>query len=172
MLNLSKKRWDEAGDTEMLQAGHVLNKPEFLFEKIEDEQVEAQIQKLLDTKKKNQMAETKVAPAKEEIEFDDFMKMDLRVGTILEAEKVPKTKKLLKLKIDTGIDVRTVVSGIAEHYSPDQIVGKQVSVLVNLKPRKLRGIESQGMILMAEDKEGKLVFVVPEKKVDNGSEIK
>jgi len=172
MLNLSKKRWDEAGDTEMLQAGHVLNKPEFLFEKIEDEQVEAQIQKLLDTKKKNQMAETKVAPAKEEIEFDDFTKMDLRVGTILEAEKVPKTKKLLKLKIDTGIDVRTVVSGIAEHYSPDQIVGKQVSVLVNLKPRKLRGIESQGMILMAEDKEGKLVFVVPEKKVDNGSEIK
>ena len=172
MLNLDKKMWREAGDDRMLKAGYQLNKPEFLFEKIEDEQVEAQVQKLLKTKKENQLAEKSATPAKNEIEFDDFMKMDIRTGTILEAEKVPKTKKLLKLKIDTGIDRRTVVSGIAEHYTPDEIIGKQVSVLVNLKPRKLRGIESQGMILMAEDKDGKLVFVAPEKPVSNGSEVK
>ncbi len=172
MLNLDNKMWKEAGDDGMLKAGHQLNKPEFLFEKIEDEQVEAQVKKLLETKKQNEMAEKKAAPAKEEIEFDDFMKMDIRTGTILEAEKVPKTKKLLKLKIDTGIDQRTVVSGIAEHYTPEEVIGKQVSVLVNLKPRKLRGIESQGMILMAEDKDGKLVFVAPEKPVSNGSEVK
>jgi methionyl-tRNA synthetase len=172
MLDTDKKKWDEAGDPEMLKAGHQLNKPEFLFEKIEDSQVEAQVKKLLDTKKQNELAEVKAAPAKEEIEFDDFMKMDIRVGTILEAEKVAKTKKLLKLKIDTGIDTRTVVSGIAEHYEPEDIVGKQVSILVNLKPRKLRGIESQGMILMAEDKDGKLVFVAPEDTVGNGSEVK
>jgi methionyl-tRNA synthetase len=172
MLNLSKKMWSEAGNQEMITEGHQLNKPEFLFEKIEDSQVEAQVKKLLDTKKKNELNEIKVAPAKDEIEFDDFIKTDIRTGTILEAEKVAKTKKLLKLKIDTGIDVRTVISGIAEHYSPEDIIGKQVAILVNLKPRKLRGIESQGMILMAEDKDGKLVFVVPDKKVNNGSEIK
>ncbi len=172
MLNLGNKSWDEAGNPDFLTAGHQLNKPEFLFTKIEDSEVEAQVQKLLDTKKQNELAEVKAAPAKEEIEFDDFMKMDIRTGTILEAEKVAKTKKLLKLKIDTGIDQRTVVSGIAEYYDPKDIIGKQVSVLVNLKPRKLRGIESQGMILMAEDKDGKLVFVAPEQKVSNGSEVK
>ena len=115
---------------------------------------------------------TKAKPAKEEIVFEDFMKMDIRTGTILEAEKVAKTKKLLKLKIDTGIDQRTVVSGIAEYYEPDQIVGKKVSILVNLAPRKLRGIESQGMILMAEDTDGKLCFVSPTEDVSNGSEVK
>ncbi len=172
MLNLGNKSWDEAGNPDFLTAGHQLNKPEFLFTKIEDSEVEAQVQKLLDTKKQNELAEVKATPAKEEIEFDDFMKMDIRTGTILEAEKVAKTKKLLKLKIDTGIDQRTVVSGIAEYYDPKDIIGKQVSVLVNLKPRKLRGIESQGMILMAEDKDGKLVFVAPEQKVSNGSEVK
>jgi methionyl-tRNA synthetase len=172
MLNLDNKTWEEAGNSDFLNAGHQLNKPEFLFTKIEDNEVEAQVQKLLNTKKQNELAEVKAAPAKEEIEFDDFMKMDIRTGTILEAEKVAKTKKLLKLKIDTGIDQRTVVSGIAEYYDPQDIVGKQVSILVNLKPRKLRGIESQGMILMAEDKDGKLVFVAPEQKVSNGSEVK
>jgi len=172
MLNLEKKGWDEAGSPDMLEAGHKLNKPEFLFEKIEDSEVEKQINKLLETKKQNELSEVKAAPQKPEIEFDDFMKMDIRTGTILEAEKVAKTKKLLKLKIDTGIDQRTVVSGIAEHYTPEEIIGKQVSILVNLKPRKLRGIESQGMILMAEDKDGKLVFVSPEKPVSNGSEVK
>lgn len=172
MLNLGNKYWDEAGNPDFLAAGHQLNKPEFLFTKIEDSEVEAQVQKLLDTKKQNELAEVKATPAKEEIEFDDFMKMDIRTGTILEAEKVAKTKKLLKLKIDTGIDQRTVVSGIAEYYDPQDIIGKQVSILVNLKPRKLRGIESQGMILMAEDKDGKLVFVAPEQKMSNGSEVK
>ncbi len=172
MLNLKNKKWSDAGNTDFLMAEHQLNNPEFLFEKIEDNQVEAQVQKLLDTKKQNELAEVKAAPAKPEIEFDDFMKMDIRTGTILEAEKVAKTKKLLKLKIDTGIDQRTVVSGIAEYYDPEKIVGKQVSILVNLKPRKLRGIESQGMILMAEDKDGKLVFVAPDQQVSNGSEVK
>jgi len=113
-----------------------------------------------------------VNPAKEEIAFDDFMKMDIRTGTILEAEKVPKTNKLLKLKIDTGIDQRTVVSGIAEYYKADDIIGKKVSILVNLAPRKLRGIESQGMILMAEDVDGKLCFVSPTEDISNGSEVK
>ncbi len=172
MLNLKNKKWSDAGNTDFLMAEHQLNNPEFLFEKIEDSEVEAQVQKLLDTKKQNELDEVKAAPAKPEIEFDDFMKMDIRTGTILEAEKVAKTKKLLKLKIDTGIDQRTVVSGIAEYYEPEKIVGKQVSILVNLKPRKLRGIESQGMILMAEDKDGKLVFVAPDQQVSNGSEVK
>ncbi len=172
MLNLENKKWTDAGNAEFLQAGHRLNKPEFLFEKIEDSEVETQVKKLLDTKKQNELAEVKAAPAKPEIEFDDFTKMDIRTGTIIEAEKVAKTKKLLKLTIDTGIDRRTVVSGIAEYYEPQDIVGKQVSVLVNLKPRKLRGIESQGMILMAEDRDGKLVFVSPTEKVNNGSEVK
>ena len=172
MLNLEPKKWDEAGSIDFLETGHKLNKPELLFVRIENSEVEAQVQKLMDTKKQNELAEVKAAPAKEEIEFDDFMKMDIRTGTIIEAEKVAKTKKLLKLKIDTGIDQRTVVSGIAEYYEPEQIVGKQVSILVNLKPRKLRGIESQGMILMAEDKDGKLVFVAPEQKISNGSEVK
>ncbi len=172
MLNLEAKKWNDAGSFDFLKTGHKLNKPELLFVRIEDSEVDAQVQKLLNTKKQNELDEVKAAPAKPEIEFDDFMKMDIRTGTILEAEKVAKTKKLLKLKIDTGIDQRTVVSGIAEFFEPEKIIGKQVSILVNLKPRKLRGIESQGMILMAEDKDGKLVFVAPEQKVSNGSEVK
>ncbi len=171
MLNLAPMQWKDAGSAALLPAGHTLGKPDFLFQKIEDAEVEQQVQKLLDTRKANE-ASAPASPQKEEISYDDFVKMDIRTGTILEAEKVPKTKKLLKLKIDTGLDQRTVVSGIAEHYTPEEIVGKQVSVLVNLAPRKLRGIVSQGMILMAEDKEGKLVFVSPEKKVGNGSEVK
>jgi len=149
----------------------MINKPEFLFERIDDKEIEAQVQKLLDTKKDNEL---KVAakPAKSTIEFDDFMKMDIRTGTILEAEKVPKTKKLLKLLVDTGIDKRTVVSGIAEYYNPEDVVGNKVSILVNLAPRKLRGIESEGMILMAEDSTGKLCFVAPTEDVMNGSEIR
>ena len=171
MLNLQPMKWEQAGRADLLPQGHTLGKPAFLFEKIEDAEVEKQVQKLLDTKKANQAA-APAAPQKEEITYEDFMKMDIRTGTILEAEKVPKTKKLLKLKIDTGIDQRTVVSGIAEHYTPEDIIGKQVSILVNLAPRKLRGIVSQGMILMAEDKAGRLVFVSPAEKVNNGSEIK
>ena len=175
MLNLADLDWNSAGDAGILKAGHLLNKPALLFERIEDKTIEAQVQKLLDTKKENKEEEEEeivVKPSKEEITFDDFMKVDIRTGTILEAELVPKTKKLLKLKIDTGIDQRTVVSGIAEYYKPEDIIGKKVSILVNLAPRKLRGIESQGMILMAEDSDGKLCFVSPTEDVSDGSEVK
>ncbi len=171
-INMEKLDWSELGRTDLLVAGHKINKPELLFEKIEDKTIETQVQKLLDTKKANEMAEATAAPAKENCSFDDFMKMDIRTGTILEAEKVAKTKKLMKLLVDTGIDQRTVVSGIAEYYTPEEVIGKQVSVLVNLEPRKLRGIESQGMILMAEDADGSLKFVSPESAVKNGSEVK
>jgi len=171
MLQTAPLKWEFAGKDSLLEAGHQLGKPAFLFEKIEDADVEKQVEKLLATKKENE-TKAPVIPVKEEITYDDFVIMDIRVGTILEAEKVPKTKKLLKLKIDTGIDQRTVVSGIAEHYKPEDIIGKQVSVLVNLAPRKLRGIESQGMILMAEDKDGSLRFVSPTEKVSDGSEVK
>jgi len=171
MLGLQNLKWEDAGKADLLKPGHQLNKPELLFERIEDKTIEAQIQKLLDTKKENEM-NVAANPAKDTIEFDDFVKMDIRTATIIEAEKVAKTKKLLKLKVDTGIDQRTVVSGIAEFYNPEDIIGKKVSVLVNLAPRKLRGIESQGMILMAEDKDGKLCFVAPTEDVSNGSEVK
>ncbi len=171
MIGLTGLSWNDAGADDLLKPGHQLQEPDFLFARIEDEEVEKQVQKLLDTKKENQNA-APAKPAKEPIEFEDFMKMDIRTGTILEAEKVPKTKKLLKLKIDTGIDQRTVVSGIAEFYEPEDIIGRKVSILVNLAPRKLKGIDSQGMILMAEDKDGKLCFVSPTEDFNNGSEIK
>ncbi|MGE0019133.1 MAG: methionine--tRNA ligase [Draconibacterium sp.] len=171
-LNLGKLDWEKLGDTNLLAAGHLLNTPELLFEKIEDDVIEKQIQKLLDTKKANELAKAKAAPAKENIEYDDFSKMDIRVGTVIEAEKVAKTKKLLKLKIDTGIDQRTVVSGIAEYYEPEALIGKQVSILVNLAPKNLKGIESQGMILCAENADGSLSIVSPDQKVKNGAEVK
>ena len=155
---------------ENFQVNHQLNKPELLFQKIEDEAIEAQIQKLKATTV--QQSNPKAKPMKEEITFDDFTKMDIRVGTILAAEKHPDADKLLKLTVDTGIDKRTIVSGIAEHYNPEDIIGKQVSVLINLAPRKIRGIESQGMILMAENNEGNLAFVSPEKAIDNGGEVR
>ena len=164
--------WNLLGSANLLPVGHCLGTPELLFEKIEDETIEAQIQKLLDTKKANELKERKANPAKANIAFDDFCKTDIRVGTILEAERVPKTDKLMKLKIDTGIDQRTVVSGIAEHFKPEEIIGSQVSILVNLEPRKIKGIESQGMILMAEDETGKLVFVRPSENVAAGSEVR
>ncbi|WP_423129583.1 methionine--tRNA ligase [Gaoshiqia sp. Z1-71] len=171
-LNLEKLDWSNLGRTDLLAAGHLTKQPELLFEKIEDAMIERQIQKLQNTKKANEAAQVTAKPAKENCSFDDFMKMDIRTGTILEAEAVPKTKKLLKLKIDTGMDKRTVVSGIAEYYQPEDIIGQQVSILVNLEPRELRGIMSQGMILMAEDADGSLKFVSPAGKVKNGSEIK
>jgi methionyl-tRNA synthetase len=171
-LNIEKLGWNLAGKPDLIEAGHTINKASLLFEKIEDDAIEKQIQKLMDSKKENEAMETNIEPAKENCSFDDFMKMDIRVGTILEAERVPKTDKLLQLKVDTGIDQRTVVSGIAVDHKPEDIIGKQVSILVNLEPRKIRGIESQGMILMAEDASGKLNFVVPEDKTANGSGIK
>lgn len=171
-INYGKPEWKDAGRTDLLKPGHKVNKPELLFEKIEDEAIQRQVDKLLATRKSNEAATPDAMPGKEPVTFDDFSRMDIRTATILEAEKVPKTTKLLKLKIDTGLDVRTIVSGIAEHYKPENIIGKQISIVANLEPRKIKGIESKGMILMAEDKDGKLVMVQPESKVSNGSTIK
>jgi methionyl-tRNA synthetase len=155
----------------LLPETHQINKAELLFSKIEDNAIEAQIEKLQATKIANEQENKVITPQKETIEFEDFTKLDIRVGTILEAEKVAKTKKLLKLKVDVGIDIRTIVSGIAESFSPENIIGQQVSVLVNLAPRKIRGVESQGMILMTDTPDGKLAFVAPEKAVKNGQEV-
>ena len=155
----------------LLPKTHQINKAELLFSKIEDNAIEAQIEKLQATKIANEQENKVLTPQKETIEFEDFTKLDIRVGTILEAEKVAKTKKLLKLKVDVGIDIRTIVSGIAESFSPENIIGQQVSVLVNLAPRKIRGVESQGMILMTDTPDGKLAFVAPEKAVKNGQEV-
>ncbi|MAP81692.1 MAG: methionine--tRNA ligase [Aequorivita sp.] len=158
--------------TELLKPGHKINKAELLFSKIEDEQIQAQLDKLQASKKMNEIVNKKVEPQKETIQFDDFMKLDMRVGTIIEAEKMPKADKLLVLKVDTGIDVRTIVSGIAQSFNAEEIIGKKVTVLVNLAPRKLRGVESQGMILMTENAEGKLVFMNPDTDgVENGATI-
>jgi methionyl-tRNA synthetase len=172
MINLAELKWEIAGRTDVLLPGHVINKPGLLFEKIEDEAITKQIDRLLATKKANEESGSKTAPSKDAVTFDDFSRIDIRTATILEAEKVPKTTKLLKLKIDTGIDIRTIVSGIAEYYEPAAIIGKQISIVANLEPRKIKGIESKGMILMAEDKNGKLVMVSPADKVNNGSMIK
>jgi len=172
MINLGELKWEIAGKTDVLLSGHVINKPGLLFEKIEDEEITRQIDRLLATKKANEESGAKTVPSKDPVTFDDFSKVDIRTATILEAEKVPKTTKLLKLKIDTGLDVRTIVSGIAEYYEPESIIGKQISIVANLEPRKIKGIESKGMILMAEDKNGKLVMVSPSDKVSNGSMIK
>jgi methionyl-tRNA synthetase len=171
MLNQDKAFWYEAGNSELLEEGKQINPAQLLFEQIDDKQIEAQLEKLQQTKKANELASATVEPQKANIEYDDFAKMDIRVGTILAAEKVAKTKKLLKLTIDTGIDKRTIVSGIAEYYSPEEIIGKQVSVLVNLAPKALKGIESQGMILMAENLDGSLSFILPEKPIKNGGTI-
>jgi len=172
MLGMHDFKWENLGRIDLLQAGQQTPQPELLFDKIEDSAIEAQVQKLLDTKKANEANSWKAAPAKENITYEQFAAMDIRIGTVLEAELVPKTSKLMKLKIDTGFDQRTVVSGIAEYFRPEEVVGRQVSILVNLEPRKLRGIESQGMILMAENSDGKLEFVLPTQLIANGSPVK
>jgi methionyl-tRNA synthetase len=174
MLNLSPLRWSHAKNSNNISAGHKINEnPEILFTKIEDEQVIAQVNKLEESKKLNAASSVTLAPALPEITYEDFSKLDIRVGTILEAERVPKTDKLLKLTIDTGLDKRTVVSGIAEWYKPEDAIGKKVSILVNLAPRKIKGIESKGMILMAENPQGELSFVTATKEeTGNGSIIK
>lgn len=172
MLKMNGLNWSECGQAHLLKPGHALGEAELLFEKIEDDAIEAQLNKLAQSKAANEANGYTAAPAKEDISFDEFSKMDIRTGTILEAEKVAKTKKLLKLLVDTGIDQRTVVSGIAEHFDPAQIVGQQVSILVNLAPREIKGIQSQGMILMAEDSSGKLHFVAPSQPIKPGSEIR
>ncbi len=172
MLNQPQKDWEQAGKPDLLQPGHQLGEVQLLFEKITDEQVQFQLDKLAQAKIDNQPAKSEVSPVKSNISFDDFSAMDIRTGKIIAAEKVAKTKKLLKLTIDTGIDERTVVSGIAEFYQPDEIIGKQVSILVNLEPRAIKGIQSQGMILMAEDSNGKLSFVAPLDDINPGSTIR
>ncbi len=171
MLGIADLKWADSGNVNLLENGHQIDKPSLLFEKIEDEIIEKQVQKLEDTKKENELAAKTIPEQKPEVAFDDFMKMDIRIGTILEAEKVKKSKKLLKLKVDTGIDQRTLVSGIAQYYDPDAILGKQVCMLLNLAPRKIMGIESQGMILMAENIDGTLSFLKPEKAIENGGSV-
>jgi methionyl-tRNA synthetase len=173
ILNSGKISWKTISESsDLIKAGHQIGQAELLFDKIEDDQIQKQIDKLEATKKENSVQDIQIAPQKEETTFDDFTKMDLRVGTILEAEKMPKADKLLVLKVDTGIDVRTVVSGIAEHFTPEEVIGKRVTILANLAPRKLRGVESQGMILMTNDKDGKLVFLNPDRDgVENGALI-
>ena len=172
LMNLDKFDWLELGRTDLISAGHKMNTPELLFEIIEDEAIQAQVDKLQATKKANELEEVIANPVKEDIEYEDFAKLDIRVGTIIAAEKVAKTKKLLKLTIDTGIDQRTVVSGIAEYFEPEKIIGQQVSILMNLAPKTLKGIESQGMILMAENADGSLVFVTPATNTKAGSEVR
>ncbi|WP_296634191.1 methionine--tRNA ligase [Polaribacter sp.] len=173
ILNLETSiSWDDISDKNILiEAAHQIHKGELLFSKIEDKTIDAQLEKLQATKLANEQENKVVEPQKETVEFDDFTKLDIRIGTILEAEKVAKTKKLLKLKVDVGVDTRTIVSGIAESFSPQDIIGQQVSVLVNLAPRKIRGAESQGMILMTDTPDGKLAFVAPEKAVKNGQAV-
>jgi len=162
---------DIAENSDLIPAGHKISEAELLFAKIEDEEIQKQIDKLEATKTANLAESKQPEPQKELIQFEDFAKMDIRVGTILEAEKMPKANKLLVLKVDTGIDVRTIVSGIAESFSPEEIIGKRVSVLANLAPRALRGVESQGMILMTNNAEGKLVFINPDADAPNGETV-
>ncbi len=171
ILHLDSLDWILGGNENLLSVGHKIAKPELLFGKIEDNEIEKQLQKLMDNKMKNEAENQTLTPAKEEINFDDFTKLDIRVATILEAEKVPKTKKLMKLIVDTGLDKRTVVSGIAEFFEAENLVGQKVSILLNLEPRKIKGIESQGMILLSEEKDGTLHFVEPSKEASNGSPV-
>ncbi|MBO7279127.1 MAG: methionine--tRNA ligase [Bacteroidales bacterium] len=179
ILNLPNEDlgWDRFCDETLLPSGHQLNPAELLFAKIEDEVIDGQMAKLEAIRQQNlakqaeEAPKAAVAPQKEACTFDDFMKMDIRTATVLEAERVPKTDKLLKLTIDTGIDTRTIVSGIAEYYSPEEMVGKQICILANLAPRKIKGIESQGMILMAKEEDGKMRIVTPEEKLANGAQI-
>jgi methionyl-tRNA synthetase len=171
MLSVEKFGWDNLGSMNLIAAGHVIGDAALLFEKIEDDVIEKQLKRLEDIKKANAAAAAAehVTGQKDECTFDDFQKMDIRVSTILEAEKIAKTKKLLKLTVDTGIDKRTIVSGIAEHFKPEELIGKQVLVLVNLAPREMKGVMSQGMILMAEDASGKLELLSPNNKTNNGA---
>jgi methionine--tRNA ligase len=163
--------WDSLGSMELLSVGHQIATAELLFEKIEDSTIEAQIEKLQATKAANELAERKAEPIAQDIQFDDFLKLDIRVGTVLECSKVPKADKLLQFRIDDGLGGRTIVSGIAKHYQPEELVGKQVCFIANLPPRKLKGIESQGMILSAEDLDGSLRLISPSVEVSPGSKV-
>ena len=177
MMGLPVRKWDRAGNPDLLETGHQLGKPEYLFEKIDDKAIEAQVQKLLNTKKENEAAVSgtpavELKPQKETITYDDFSKLDIRVCTVEEAVKVEGADKLLKLTVNTGLDRRTIVSGIALYYKPEDLIGKQFCFIINLAPRKLRGIESQGMILSAENPDGTLSLIRPGDLLENGSEVK
>jgi methionyl-tRNA synthetase len=173
LLNKHPQNWPLSKQTNNVAAGHKINKDELLFAKVEDADVQKQLDKLEQSKQLNLANNTSIKEIKPETTFDDFSKMDIRTATILEAERVPKTEKLLKLKVDTGVDVRTIVSGIAQFYDPEKIIGQKVCMLANLAPRKIKGIESKGMILMAENKSGELCFVSPSNiNFNDGSEVK
>ena len=172
MLNMSEFDWEQLGRTDLLEAGHQLNKAELLFEKIEDAAIEAQVKKLEDKKKANAAANYKAKPVRETINYEDFEKLDIRVGTVLDCKKVPKADKLLQFTIADGLENRTIISGIAKFYQPEDLIGKQVCFIANLAPRKLRGIESQGMILSAENFDGGLSVVTTLSEVKPGSEVK
>jgi methionyl-tRNA synthetase len=170
-LNGPKHEWIDAGNADLVPVGLEIGSGTLLFEKIEDETITKQVQKLLNAKRMNELEGKTVAPIRENIQFDDFAKLDIRIGTILEAEPVKKSKKLLKFLIDDGLEKRTILSGIAEHFSPEEMVGRQVTFIANLAPRMMMGIESQGMILMAEDKDGSLSLLQPHKEVWNGAGV-
>ncbi|MCE5320332.1 MAG: methionine--tRNA ligase [Bacteroidales bacterium] len=180
MLNMKSRNWDDFGSDSILHPGHMVNEPHLLFDKIEDSAIEIQLAKLeasrpsvpvTDSIPEEDAEKTELLPQKEECTYEDFSKMDIRTATVLEAERVPKTDKLLKLTIDTGLDTRTIVSGIAEYYTPEEMVGKQICILANLAPRKIKGIESNGMILMAKEESGKMRIVTPEERIGNGGTV-
>lgn len=172
MLNFDTFKWSSLGSTELLATGHELGEVGLLFEKIEDDAIQAQLDRLERIKKENEAAAYKANPVRPECTFDDFMKLDMRVGTVLECTKVPKADKLLQFKIDDGLETRTILSGIAKHFKPEELVGKQVCFIANLPPRTMRGIVSEGMILSAEDNEGKLSLLTVAPQAKPGSEIK
>jgi len=173
MLGMTSFSWKDLGKIDLLKAGAQLETPELLFEKIEDEAMLAQVKKLQDTKIANETANYKPAEVKETVSFDDFLKMDIRVGKVLECKRVPKADKLLQFLIDDGMSERTILSGIAQHYpNPEELIGTQVCFIANFEPRKLRGVMSEGMILSAEDSDGKLVLIQPKAPVTNGVEVK
>ena len=170
MLRFGETSWDRIGSDALLPSGHEIGEASLLFDKIEDEQIQKQLDKLNRTREANEEPAS-LSPQKKEITFDDFTRMDLRTGTILEAEKVPKTKKLIRMEVDLGFEKRTIVSGIAEYFDPGALPGRKVTVLANLAPRTIKGIESKGMILLSENADGSLHFVEPSGKAENGSEI-
>jgi len=173
LLNLETFSWDSLGSIELLKPQHQLKKPELLFEKIDDAAIEYQVQKLLNTKKKNELSSFKAKAVKSNISYEDFEKLDIRIGTVLACQKVPKADKLLQFKIDDGLGGRTIVSGIAQYYpEPEKLIGQQVCFIANLEPRKLKGIVSEGMLLSAEDADGSISLIQPQKKVVNGAEVK
>ncbi len=171
-LNITTLHWDDAGADNLLKPGHIVSSGELMFSKVEDGEIEKQIKKLHDTRMANEGTGAASLPQRDDVSFEDFSRMDIRTATILEAEKVAKTTKLIKLKVDTGLDIRTIVSGIAEHFAAEELPGRRISVIMNLAPRTIKGIESKGMVLLAEDADGKMTFVVPEVPVKNGSPVK